>query len=412
MNEHRPTLMVLGAGVGQAPAIRKAKEMGLRVVATSHRAADPGLALADVPLLLDTRDVEANLAAARELCIDGVMTLSTDVAMPTLGRIVDELGLPGPGFAAALSASNKIQMKRKLAAAGVPTARFREARSVQEALRAAHELTLPVIIKPPDSSGSRGVVRVSSAAAVESAFRRARKFSHTGAVIVEEYLEGEEFGAQALVSDGGVQAVFFHNDTVTSPPISVPLGHSYPCKFDKTVQQRSAEVLAAAVAALGIEQTFVNADLILTRRGPMVLEIAARLGGTCLPELTSIYAGEDIVGAAIRLALGEKIRLVHRRRQPCAARIIDPPASGVVRRREVPEALSRHPRVVAIRWDVDPGAPVHAFSSGPDRIGEILTTGDSWQEAEALCEKIRREIVLEIDSADGEEGKEAIDAVA
>ncbi len=408
MDDRRRTLMILGAGPGQMTAIRKAKEMGLRVVATSNRPHDPGLAVADVPLLIDTRDAQANLAAARRHRIDGVMTLSTDVAMPTLGRIVDALELPGPGFEVTVSASDKIQMKQKLTAAGVPTARFCVIASLEEAIRSAQEIGFPLIIKPPDSSGSRGVTRITDMAALELGFRRAQAISRSGAVILEEYLEGIEFGAQVLVCDG-VQSIFFHNDTVTPPPISVPLGHSYPCKFDDTMQQRCAEVVTAAVAALGIEQTFVNADLILTRRGPMVLEIAARLGGTCLPELTSIFTGEDIVGAAIRLALGEKVRLGNHRQQPCAARIIDPPKSGWLRRFEVPPALARLPGVVAIRRDVEPGAHVHAFSSGPDRIGEILTTGKSWQEAEALCERIRREIVLEIDSG---EGKEAIDAVA
>ncbi len=396
MEKRRHTLMILGAGIGQVAAIQRAREMGLRVIAISNRADDPGMTIADIPLVIDTRDGQAGVEAARKYCIDGVMTLSTDVAMPTLGRIVDELGLAGPGAGAAQVASDKIQMKKKLTAAGVPTARFREARSRQEAIRAARKLTFPLVIKPADSSGSRGVTRVTTTTEVEPAFLHAREFSRSGAVIVEEYLEGVEFGAQALVWDRTVQAVFFHNDTVTPPPISVPLGHSYPCKFDESVQRRCREVLAAAIEALGIDHSFVNADLILTPNGPMVLEIAARLGGTCLPELTSLFTGEDIVGAAIRLALGEKVRLGPGRRQPCAARLIDPPVSGILRRFEVPQGFESHPQVVAIRWDVGPGARVRAFSTGPDRIGEILTIGESWQKAEDLCEKVRREIVLEI----------------
>ena len=103
--------MILGAGYGQLPAIQKAKEKGYKVIATSYDLNDVGLSAADIPLSIDTADIESIREAAKAYKIDGIMTMATDVAMPSIGSVVNRLGFVGPSPKVALLSTKKILMK-------------------------------------------------------------------------------------------------------------------------------------------------------------------------------------------------------------------------------------------------------------------------------------------------------------
>ncbi|MBW2259261.1 MAG: hypothetical protein JRF18_02235, partial [Deltaproteobacteria bacterium] len=102
------TLMVLGAGHGQLQAIQRAKERGYRVIATSCYPDDVGMFVADIPLPIDTTDIDKTLEAARAYKVDGIMTMGTDVAIPSIGKVIDELVLVGPSLHATLLSTNKV----------------------------------------------------------------------------------------------------------------------------------------------------------------------------------------------------------------------------------------------------------------------------------------------------------------
>ena len=155
-------LMVMGAGIYQVPLIKKAKEMGIYTIAVSIPGKYPGFTLADQVYYENTVDYEKVLEIAKQEKIDGIVTAGTDVAVITIGKVCDELGLSGISFEAAKVASNKILMKEKYEEYGVRTARFRELHfedSIEEKIKG---LNFPLIFKAIDSSGSRGIVRVNA----------------------------------------------------------------------------------------------------------------------------------------------------------------------------------------------------------------------------------------------------------
>lgn len=394
----RKTLMVLGAGHGQLPAIQTAKAKGYRVIATSCYTSDIGMSVADIPLCIDTTDIERSLAAARAYAIDGVMTMATDVAVPSLGKIVAELGLVGPSYHSAMLCTNKLLMKQRLLARGVPTANARFVKTLEAAHAAMRELQLPVMLKAVNSSGSRGITKIEHIGQLEDAFEYARTASHTDTFLVEEFMEGLEFGAQGLVYQGKLQFVFPHNDTVTPPPYMTPIGHSYPMEVSKDVEQQIRNLAVQSVEALEIDNSMLNFDMIMTASGPKIIEVGARMGGTCLPELTSIYSGIDIVDVALEMALGNEPNIQAKEtQQPCGAVLIRSAQTGILKDTYVPPDVWSDPRLVAIRWDKQPGEPVKVFKTGPDRIGEIVATADSWNEAEAWCCEIERQVVIKVE---------------
>jgi biotin carboxylase len=206
-------LLILGGGVYQVPLIRRARELDLETIVVTPAGPYPGIGLGDHHWNLNTTDDEAVLDAARSYGIDAVATTGTDVCLPTLGRIVDELGLPGPSGSSARISADKTLMKRAFKEHGVPTADFEIVGSLADARRASRRLGFPLIVKASDSSGSRGVTRVDSASTLEAAWSRAWAVSRNRLIVVERCLEGVEFGAQAFVTGDEVVAVFAHNDT-------------------------------------------------------------------------------------------------------------------------------------------------------------------------------------------------------
>jgi biotin carboxylase len=251
-------------------------------------------------------------------------------------------------------------------------------------------------VKASDSSGSRGVTRVDSAGGLEAAWSRAWAVSRNSLIVVERCLEGVEFGAQAFVTGDEVVAVFAHNDTVTPPPFQTPIGHSLPADLTSLQFANLYEVICRAVRALGIRDAVCNVDLMFADGQIQVLEIGARMGATCLPENVAVFAGLDVYGHLLQLALGQVTAVRATREQPNASLLLRSDTSGIVQEVFVPEALSAHPAVIELQIDVKRGDRVKAFQVGPDRIGHLVVKGDTAAEAEALAQELAGAIRVEV----------------
>lgn len=389
-------ILVLGAGTYQVPLIRHARESGHWIAAASWNPDDPGMQLAHQAWVVNTTDKERLLELVQEQGIDAVMTTGTDVALPSIGHLCDRLGLPGLTYQTALNCTNKILMQRRLTAANVPSAVFRNVKSLSEAQRAAQELTFPVILKAPDSSGSRGVRVVQKSGELQPAFEAASKVSRNGEVLVEELLVGEEFGAQLIVIDGKLVYCLCHNDTLTPPPISVPVGHSCPSRLSKAVQQEAALVCASAVGALGIRNAVCNADLINTAEGVFVLEIGARIGATGLPEIVQLHFGVNLYDVALQFALGRRPSVAIHPGPAAAVSIIRAAATGKLTRCRIPPSVDNEQGVVFVHFDYTEGSSVRRFRVGPDRIGHAVVVGETAESAEAFASMIVKKLDISV----------------
>ena len=392
------TLMVIGAGFGQLPAIRTAREMGLEVVALDRNPDAPGMAEADVALVVDVTDHEGAIQAAREHGVDGVMTMQSDLPVPTVGAVVDALGLPGVGLEVGARCSNKIEARQRFAEAGVPQPAFGVAEDPQTARTVAAEVGYPCVIKAPDSSGSRGVTKVDGEDEVPAAFDEARRWARDGRVLIEAFVEGLEIGAQGFSVEGRCVRVWVHDDMVSPPPYMIPTGHAYPTSLSPAVRGAAETACARAVDALGIPSGPTNIDLILDRnKVPMIIEIGARIGATCLPELTTYHTGTDWVAASIRSALGESPDITPTAARPVAAYILEAPADGILKGWSFPEKLRNIPGL--IEWEVtaEIGEEVHCLRKGTDRIGKVMVTGLNVDVAKARAMFLRDAFVFDVE---------------
>lgn len=391
-------LMILGAGIYQVPLIQTAKRLGIETIVASIPGNYPGFEIADKVYKVNTTDSEKILEIARQENIDGIVTAGTDVAVITIGKVCDELGLSGLSYEAAQAATNKLLMKTKYEQHGVRTAKFRKiplgADNITERVS---ELSFPLIFKSVDSSGSRGIVRVDSESEFANALEAVKENTRSDYFIVEEFIEGEEFGAQAFVYRGELKFIIPHGDYVFQGDTGVPVGHFAPYGLDEAVITDAKEQTIAAIRAMGLDNCAINADFILKDNKTYVLEIGGRSGATCLAELVSIYYGFDYYEKIIRAALGEDVSFeCSDTPVPNASKLLISDRDGVIT--EQTDNNPPNPDIYEVQFDYKPGDSVHKFHIGPHRIGHVITKGNTLSEAVETLEKALENIHIKVDA--------------
>lgn len=386
-------LMILGAGIYQVPLIKKAKEMNLSVIVVSVDGNYPGFTFADKVYYEDTTNIEEVLKIARDEKIDGICTTGTDVALPTIGKVVDELGLKGADFTSANLSSNKLLMKEKFMDFGVKTARFIMAKTLDEANDIYQKLDKPVIFKAVDSSGSRGIVRVDHTSQIKDAYQEVKTVTKLDYFIIEEFIEGTEFGAQAFVYNNKLQFVLPHGDTMYhGNGKSVPIGHFAPYDISTSLIKEIEKQLLLSVEALNLNNCAINADFILKGDEVYVLEIGARAGATCLPELVSIYYGFDFYEQMISCALGEEPSFLISNFVPCYSELLVSEQTGTIKGIKIPKTDNED--IFDLSVDYAIGDHIRKFQVGPDRIGQIIARGKTVKEAKKKVDKLKDEIKI------------------
>lgn len=194
-------LMIIGAGKFQLPVIKLAKQMGFETVVVSVAGNYPGFLIADKTYEVDVREKEAILDIARAEGIRGVLTDQTDLPVPTVAYVAEKLGLPGIGYECARTISNKVECRRHCQKNGFPVPAFFLARTLEEALEGSEEIGYPLVVKPADSQGSRGVTKVQHPQELPQRFQNAIGYSAEGTVLLEEFSAGAEMILIGLVSD-------------------------------------------------------------------------------------------------------------------------------------------------------------------------------------------------------------------
>ncbi len=388
-------LMIMGAGIYQVPLIKTAKKMGIHTIAVSIPGNYPGFAYADEVLHINTVDSSAVLKAARERQIDGICTAGTDVAVMTIGKVNDALGLSGISFEAARYACDKVLMKECYEKNGVRTARYRKIYFNEDVNKAVRDLNYPLIVKIVDSSGSRGITRVDHPSELQSAVRNAQSFTRKDYYIVEEFIIGREFGAQAFVMDGKVQFILPHGDYIFMGSTGVPAGHFAPYELSEEQFEDCYATTEKALKAMKLDNCACNCDFIMRDGKTYVLEIGGRSGATCLAELVSIYYGYDYYEKIIRVALGEKPDFPTSLHVPNASKLLMSDKDG-----EIVAMANRNPKsdpnLYEVVFDYTIGDRVKKFHVGPNRIGHVVTKGATLGEATDALDRALRNISIEV----------------
>lgn len=364
-----PTLLVLAASTYQVPVIRRARELGLRVLTADNRPENPGHALADAAFTVDTLDAEALCALAGRERVDGVIAAATDVALPAAAAVAARLGLPGPPPEAVATLCSKPAFRAFQRRLGLPCPEFRVV-APGEAAPAAGRW----ICKPDRSSGSKGI-RIAAGDALADAVAQARRHALGGHVLLEAVIEGGQ-GTLEGVLQGGRLAACLPTDRLVAPaPHVATHGHRVPARLAPPALARLVAQIEAVAAALGLRDAMVDVDFVATAAEAWILEMTPRMGGNALMALVPAATGFALMDHAILLAIGRAAPLPRGWDDPAptAVQILGTAAAGrLAYDAAEAEALRREPWVLDLTLDLPPGAPVEPFTDGTRRVGQAL----------------------------------------
>lgn len=400
------TLWVISGGTEAVPTIRRAREMGLKVVVSDLAPDAPGFEFAHHTRLVSTYDWRQTLESAKAYAkrhgpIDGVICAAADVPV-TAAAIAEAFHLAGPSMETACLTADKLAMKERLGSAGVAIPWFSQVRDPEDLRTLSQKRGLPLVLKPVDSRGARGVLKLSSGIDLDWAYHHSKAFSPSSRVMVEEFLEGPQFSTESLFQQGHAVTPGFTDRNYSRldqfEPFMVEDGGQMPTALGQGDRDAVTETLEQAAGVLGIETGVAKGDMVLTPDGPRVIEIASRLsGGWFSSHQIPLATGVDFLGAAIRVALGESVSpedLIPRYNKGSAIRYFFPDPGRVVGIRHT-SRLSALPWVHLLMITTQLGDRVLPLTDHTCRAGFVLAEGETRQEAVDRAEAVIREIKIE-----------------
>ncbi|WP_214710813.1 ATP-grasp domain-containing protein [Exiguobacterium sp. s55] len=390
----KKSILVLGAGVYQVPLIQKVKEMGYSAIVTSIEGNYPGFDIADKKYFVNTTDKEKILDVAIKENVAAVVTTGTDVPIQTQGYINDTLNLIGISEQTGKWANDKLLMKQKFIDNNVNTSRFLKVKNLEEATQAFESLEKPLIFKAVDSSGSRGIIKVEVASDISFAVREVFKVTKKDYFVVEEFVEGKEFGAQALIQNGKIVFCLTHDDDIYWSNTGVPIGHSAPMDLPENILDTINDEVEKACRALKIDNSALNVDFIMRDDKIFILEIGARAGATCLPELISISYETDFYKHIVDVALGNKIKIDTSQVRANASMLLYSEVEGKINK--ISNENSNDDFIYDISFDYSIGDKVNKFRVGPDRIGQVVVKGKNLEEAKSNLNSVLSKIDINV----------------
>ncbi len=381
----KPTVLLLGASQDQTFAIRTAADMGIRTLVVDYNPDSPGFALADEYAVVSTRDIPA----LKTLCDDskkrghdihGVLVMGSDIPS-VVAELAAYLGTPAISLECARLCSHKLLMKQRLAACGIPVPRFAEVHDLAHLQLLLEQYGPRAIIKPVDRSGARGVFQITPEAPLATLLDASRKESVSGQVILEELLEGPQLSTESIVWQGKAYTVGYADRNYEmmerlSPRI-IENGGIVPSTLTHEVQDAVAVLVERAAQALGIENGVAKGDIVITKEGPKLIEMAARLsGGDFSESLIPLGYGVNIVAQALRIAMGyapDLEALAPKARLWVANRYFFPPP-GRLRAIQGVETLDGIPWLHKLQFWKQPGDLLPAITCHADRLGVFLVS--------------------------------------
>ncbi len=382
----------------QLPAIEKAKEMGLDVVAVDMNPEAVGFKVDGVTKeVISTIDTPAVLAAAKKHRIDGIMTLASDMPMQTVAVVSHEMGLVGISEETALKATNKAIMRDALKDANVAVPMYFRVRGKEDFKKAIEQIKVAgykCIVKPADNSGSRGVDLLYDHSDLDVAYNYTVQYSRGGEIVVEEYMEGPEVSVETLAFEGDVKVIQITDKLTTGAPYFVEMGHSQPSQLSDEIREKIAEVAIAANKAIGIQNGPSHTEIIVTKDGPKIVELGARLGGDCITtHLVPLSTGVNMVEQSIKIALGEKPDIETKWNRGAAIRYLKTEIGTIKEIRGILD-VKRLSGVVQVSIVHGIGEQIGDIKSSVDRVGFVITQADNAQNAVQIADNGIREISI------------------
>lgn len=315
-------IAIIGASYLQAPLIEKANQLGLETHVFAWAANDVGEKIADYFYPISIVEKEEILSKCVEIGVDGVCTIASDLAVITVNYVADKMGLIGNSLDCTLKSTNKHEMRNCFEMNGDPSPKSKRVSSVDDLN--GIELSYPVIVKPLDRSGSRGITKLESEDSLEEAIKVAKEQGFEDAALVEEFVEGQEYSVEYISFKGKHQFLALTYKYTTGAPHFIETGHLEPAPIDEDKLSEIKRVTEHALDSLGIKYGASHTEIKINKDGIIkIIEIGGRMGGDFIGStLVKLSTGVDFVEQVIRVSLGEEPNIIIEQGDYAAVRFI------------------------------------------------------------------------------------------
>lgn len=304
-------VLIIGAGLFQCYMIKQALRMKLEVSVLDRDKNSPGRDLAHHFIQASTKKPHEALKKVithnKRYPIHGVTTCGTDCSL-TVATIATKLNLPGISVKTALAATDKFIMRKTLSDAGLPTPTFFEIETLSQARQLTNKIKFPWVIKPTDNMGARGVVKINNLKDLTREFKLSLKQSIKKRIIVEKFIAGHEVSIDCIVYQGKIYLTTIADRHISGSPYFIERGHTLPSRLAPDIQEKAFNMAKKGIKALGINIGPAKFDMKITRNGPIIGEMAARLSGGFHSQMTEgLSTGKNSIKATLDLCLGRKL---------------------------------------------------------------------------------------------------------
>ena len=395
-------LLLLGGLKYLVPVIKKAKELGIYVITCDYLPNNIAHKYSDEYYNISILDKEAVLSLAKKLNIDGIMSFAVDPGVLTAAYVIDKMGLPSAGpYKSIEILQDKGKFRDFLRKNNFNVPNSKSYNNINLALE-KFNFELPVIVKPVDSAGSKGVSKVFALTELESAILIAVEASPTKTFIIEDYLECKGYASDSdcFSVDGSLDFITFSNQRfdLRSPNPYAPTGFSWPSTISEKNQNYLKEELKRLISLLNMNSSIYNIEVrIATNDIPYIMEVSPRGGGNRLSEMIEIATGVDLITHGIKSALGQKVETLTKPEYKInlGQTILHSNKKGIFKDVIIDPSIQKNVHEIDL-W-VKPNDQINFFSAANDSIGTIVFKFHEKDKLEDVITNIRDyiEVVVE-----------------
>ncbi len=403
-------LMILGAAKTQIPIIKLSKKRGFETIVVTCSGDYPGLKYADKVYQIDITDKEKVLEAAKAEQVDGIVTDQLDFSVPSVAYVSEKLGLPSIGYDCALRFTNKYMMRNECSRLGIHNPKYYKVSTLDDAMEKSLDIGFPLIMKPTDSAGSRGIHVIRNISELESKFEHTVTFSKEHCAIMEKYIEGKEYVVGGFASNYKfTNLVIGERQMFDIPDTFIPCKTLFTSVPANHIEERILDVNKRLVEGFGLKFGVTHCEYIVEEKtGDVYLvECAARGAAICISSHLIPYAtGIDANSLLLDIAVGnaEEIEIKNIATDVSAYLLFTLPKGFVKEIRGV-EKIKSVPNVQKVYIDsMYVGMETEVMTDKGQRKGPILIKTSTKEDCENTIRKIKAVFEIDVETSEGVKG--------
>jgi biotin carboxylase len=386
-------LLMLGGSLYQTYAIKEARKMGYHVITCDYLPDNPGHQYANEYYNISTTDKEAVLQLAEKLKIDGIVSYASDPAAPVAAFVAEQLNLPTSPYKSVEVLSKKDLFREFLSTHDFNVPKSQGYFSYRQALCDIDNYKFPVMVKPVDSSGSKGVNKLENKSQLKSFSEEALMYSRDKKFLIEEFIEkqGYQISGDMFSVDGKIVFWSFANEFYSNKIKDfVPLGECWPSVLSKETEMKLINDLQRLISLLGMKSNAYNVEAILDKNDRIyIMEVGARSGGSLIPQIIESATGVNMVKYVIKAALGEDCSDLHYTESNgyWSNYMLHSMTDGIFEEFSIDKNFQKD-NVVDIVTDVKKGDKVNAFRHSGDALGTMILKYKSFEDMMRIISNI------------------------